>query len=115
MDNLISDQSIEIIAQKLGIAVDQVFQIYTSSTRGMAVIDMYVAAIVILLTLISYAVTYKYLVDDRQGESILLWLFVNIMIGVIILMVMTGLATPIKHYYFPEYYAIQDMLSAFGR
>jgi len=87
----------------------------------MAQIDMVTTIIGVIMAIIIAICAYKKIVsgnDDSYSDRFplyMMWFMVTVIGTGVTFLMLAVIVDPIKHYYFPEYYAIQDMLRIFGR
>ena len=111
---MVSDKLIVEIAEKLGMATEQIFDIFSESIKGIALFNIYMLALFIIGGCIIFFVIYKIYKRDNpgstDGEDIANIVICGIVVCAFYGMLLIICADVIKPYLFPEYFAIKEML-----
>ena len=103
---IITKETAQYIADTLGIALKDVFTIYSESIKALAMIDMVTTAIWVVMSIIVCVLGY-YLNKGINGGDTFGFLFV---IWLIFTIALVGINDQISQYYCSDYYAIKELI-----
>lgn len=108
--NVVSNEAILDIANKLGLATEQVFEIFTKSIKGIALFNMFMMLLLIIGVCIITGLIYILGNDDDISMVFTIWLVTCLAYGFLLILCVDI----VKPYLFPEYFAIKEMLKTLG-
>ena len=118
-----TNEIILTLANKLGIATEQIFAIFSESIKGIAALEMVILLICIiglcLTTYFSYRFTKMRNYSPESDTTILTFdnddwfefIVAAIVFGAFWVIICTVAMSSMQKYYFPEYYAVKEMLA----
>ena len=108
---IITKETAQYIADTLGIALKDVFTIYSESIKMLALIDMITTAIWVIMSL-GLCVFGYYLYKGLGNGGDAFW--VSFIIWVIVTFSLVFLNDSLSQYYCSEYYAIKELIGIVG-
>ncbi len=105
---MITDKSIELIAEQLGIATEQIYEVFVAAQPTIAVIQAICIAFIVTLAITGYALTLKLKWDCDPT-------FMALIFGILGVMLSIAMYECMKCYFLPEYAALVKLMElAFG-
>ena len=100
---MITDKSIELIAEQLGMATEQIYEVFVAAQPTVAVIQAICIAFIIILAITGYALTLKLKWDCDP-------VFMGLIFGILGLMMSIAIYECMKCYFLPEYAALTKLM-----
>jgi cytochrome bd-type quinol oxidase subunit 1 len=101
------------IADKIGITVAQMYEIYVTAQATMAILQIVMIIICVVAMIIAGASTYSYF--KKSGSSfddiILGTIIISVIVGVAVAIIMAALYNPLLAYMCPDYTALKSLMS----
>jgi cytochrome b subunit of formate dehydrogenase len=100
------------IADKIGLTVNQMYDIYVNAQATMAILQIVMVIICVLAMIVSGIVVYIYFKKNGSScdDSILASIILAIVIGGITTVIMVALYNPLLAYMCPEYTALKSLV-----
>lgn len=125
------DKTVLELANTLGIALTDIHAIYAEAIAGIAIINLIGLALFYISLIVVFKLTVATIIkrnlssdygSDRKCDSLLkfdnddIWnlIFIMAIAFCVLAVLLIECATAVRHYSYPEYFAIKEMLSIMG-